>query len=418
MNSIERSIASPLRLRSGLSIANRLVKAATSERLAEPDGTPSPGLIQVYKRFGEGGAGLLITGNAIVGFGGMEVRGNVVLDGPSKRHALRAWASIAQANGSKLIAQLNHAGRQSPKSVTRNPVAPSAVPLRGAWGLAAKPRALLSHEIEALVVKFAHAAHEAYAAGFSGVQIHAAHGYLLSQFLSPLTNQRTDEWGGTIDRRMRMLLEVVRAARAATSPDFSISVKLNSADFQRGGFSEDDAVVVCQALDAEQVDFVELSGGSYERLAFFGGESTRKREAYFLECAEKVRRATHVPLMLTGGFRSKAAMDQALQSGAVDLIGLARPLIVEPDLPRKLISGASTAAAHSEIRSSVKRIDDFIQGTWYARQLRRMATGLEPNVNLNRWVALLLEVPRAWAFNPFRSPPHALPEATAGDRNA
>jgi 2,4-dienoyl-CoA reductase-like NADH-dependent reductase (Old Yellow Enzyme family) len=266
--------------------------------------------------------------------------------------------------------------------------------------MAAPPRALDDAEIVAVIDRFAAAAVRARAAGFAGVQLHAAHGYLLSQFLSPLTNLRGDRWGGTLDGRMRLLREVVRATRDAAGAGFSVWVKLNSADFQRGGFDEDDALVVAEALAADGVDLIEVSGGNYESTAMFGRTSTRAREAYFLDFVERLRARVATPLMLTGGFRTADAMARAIDGGAVDVIGLARPLIVEPDLPRRLRDGSATGAAHDQIRAKNRTLDDAIQGTWYARQLRRIAAGKEPDPKLGRWSSVLLEAPRAWGFNP------------------
>lgn len=393
-------LAQPLTLPSGLVLPNRLAKAATSERLADPGGAPSGGLVRLYERWGAGGAGLLVTGNVIVDPGALEARGNVVVEDERHLAALRAWTARAQSGGARLVMQLGHAGRQSPRRVSRDPVAPSAVPMKGMLGLAAPPRALEEAEIVAIVERFGRAAAVARAAGFAGVQIHGAHGYLISQFLSPHTNRRTDRWGGPLEHRTRFLLEIVRAVRAATGRDFAVTVKLNSADFQRGGFDEGESMAVVEALDAEGIDLLEVSGGSYESTAMFGRTSTRAREAYFLDYVEAVRARTRVPLMLTGGFRSAAAMARAIESGAVDVVGLARPLCVEPDLPARLLDGRATAAAHDQIRARGRLLDDLVQGTWYARQLRRLAAGKDPDPRAGRFTSLLLEAPRSYLFNP------------------
>lgn len=400
------TIGSPLTLRSGLTVFNRLAKAATSEKLANARDDASAGLATLYERWGRGGAGLAITGNVIVERGGREGRGNVVVEDDSGLPALRAWAERAQAAGMPLLVQLNHAGRQAPLSVARRPVAPSAVPLAGFAGLAARPRALDDREIEVLIERFAFAAAVLQRAGFAGVQLHAAHGYLLSQFLSPLTNRRTDRWGGSLDNRMRLLLATLRAVRAATAPGFTVGVKLNSADFQRGGFTEDESMRVVETLDGDGVDFIEVSGGTYEAIAMFGhGEqraSTRAREAYFLDYVERVRARIRTPLMLTGGFRTAAAMNEAVGAGAVDLVGLARPLIVEPDLPARLLDGTAAGARPVDLRSRVRRLENLFEATWYGRQLRRMAAGRSPDPTLSRWLAAALEAPRAYAYNPLR----------------
>jgi 2,4-dienoyl-CoA reductase-like NADH-dependent reductase (Old Yellow Enzyme family) len=391
-------LSKPLQLASGLILQNRLAKASTSERLASREGGPSEGLVTLYERWGAGGAGLLLTGNVIVDASALEAPHNVVVEDDRHLPALRDWATRAQASGGKLVMQLSHAGRQSPRSATRDPVSASAVAMKGSFGVMGRPRALEDGEIVAIVERFARATAVARAAGFAGVQIHAAHGYLVSQFLSPKTNLRTDRWGGPLENRMRFLLEIVRACKAA-GPG-SVMVKLNSADFQRGGFGEDESMAVVEALEAEGVDLLEVSGGNYESTAMFGRSSTKAREAYFLDYVETVRARTKLPLMLTGGFRTADAMKRAIAGGAVDVIGLARPVIVEPDLPRRLIDGTAAGAAHDQIRGRGRVIDDLVQATWYARQLRRMSRGHDPDPTLGRFVSLLLEAPRAYAFNP------------------
>jgi 2,4-dienoyl-CoA reductase-like NADH-dependent reductase (Old Yellow Enzyme family) len=404
-------LAAPLRLRSGLVLPNRLAKSATSERLADRRGAPDERLARLYQRWGAGGAGLLITGNVIVDASGPEAPRNVIT-GDDDDTAYAAWADAAQAAGSRLVMQIGHAGRQSPRSATRASVAPSAVPLGGPAGTAAAPpRALAEREIEYLIARFARTAALARGAGFAGVQVHGAHGYLISQFLSPLTNQRTDRWGGSLDNRMRFLLAVLRAVQEATGPGFSVSLKLNSADFQRGGFDAGDSQRVAEAVDAEGIDFLEISGGNYESTAMFGGDasggvrdSTRRREAYFLAYAEEIRARVRVPLLLTGGFRSAAAMAAAVAGGAVDLVGLARTTIVEPDLPARILAGTAAAAIDVDLRARNKFLDDLIQSTWYARQLRRMGAGRDPDPTMGRIWALLTEGLRTYAWNPLALP--------------
>ncbi len=323
---------------------------------------------------------------------------------------LRRWAEVAQANGSKLWMQINHAGRQSPKRVNREPVAPSSVALRGFMGLFRRPRPLEHDEIVAIIHRYAKVAGIAKKAGFSGVQIHAAHGYLASQFLSPLANRRTDQWGGSPENRMRFLLEIIRATRAAVGPDFPIGVKLNSADFQRGGFDEEESMNVARALEAEGVDLLEISGGNYENPAMVGQQpgkvrkSTREREAYFLEYARKIRAEVKMPLLLTGGLRTAATMASVIEDGAVDVIGLGRPMIVEPDLPARLLSGEAEAAKTIRLSTGIKLIDSMLELNWYQAQFRRMASGREPNPGLSRLLALLSGFARNMAFNPLPWP--------------
>ncbi|MEQ1565706.1 MAG: NADH:flavin oxidoreductase [Myxococcota bacterium] len=300
-----------------------------------------------------------------------------------------SWASAASEQGTAAWVQLNHPGRQSPRLLDRAPVAPSAVPMQGTWGAFAPPRALQPSEIEAIVAAFARAAGRVVRAGFGGVQIHAAHGYLVSQFLSPLTNTRSDGWGGGLEGRMRFLLEVVRATRAEVGPAVPVSVKLNTADFRPGGFDTDEAVEVAAALERERIDLLELSGGTYERSAMFdeARPSTRAREGMFLERAERIRARVSTPLMVTGGFRTREGMEAALDAG-VDLIGLARPLAVEPDLAARLLSGQATGAAPVTVSVGVAALDGLITGSWYQVQLERLAAGRPADPNGSRWAAV------------------------------
>jgi 2,4-dienoyl-CoA reductase-like NADH-dependent reductase (Old Yellow Enzyme family) len=260
----------------------------------------------------------------------------------------------------------------------------------------APPRALTEPEILAIIARFATAARVARDAGFAGVQLHGAHGYLIAQFLSPLTNIRDDAWGGDAERRSRFLLEIVRAIRAEVGPTFPISVKLNSADFQRGGFTIEEAVEVARALEAASVDLLEVSGGNYESPAMTGSgelpaeqrETSRDREAYFLVYAQTIRTATSVPILLTGGMRSRAVMESALSSGAVDVIGLARPMTHTPELPARLLDGSLEAAPAVRIRSRIRLIDDALQVMWFQAQIHEMGAGRDPDLRLGTWTAL------------------------------
>jgi 2,4-dienoyl-CoA reductase-like NADH-dependent reductase (Old Yellow Enzyme family) len=385
------SLSDPLELPCGARLPNRIAKAAMSEQLASPDGSPGQGLVRLYERWAAGGAGLLISGNVMLDAHRRGEAGNVVVEDDRHADALRRWASAASTRGAQLWMQINHPGRQVPRNIDPHPVAPSVVPMKIGGGAFARPRALEASEIEDIIARFARTAAVAKQTGFSGVQIHAAHGYLISQFLSPRTNSRDDAWGGDATRRRRFLLEIVTAVRAAVGPEFAISVKLNSADFQRGGFDEDESMAVVAALDHAGLDLLEVSGGTYERTEMFdngGRASTQQREAYFLDYAEKVRATTTLPLMVTGGFRSRAGMDAALATGAVDVVGLARPLAVEPDLPNRLLADASTRALSIRLDTPSKLLDAAIGGAWHQYQLKRMADGEAPDPKLSRTRAL------------------------------
>jgi 2,4-dienoyl-CoA reductase-like NADH-dependent reductase (Old Yellow Enzyme family) len=409
-------LAAPLPLRAGPALPNRIAKAAMSEVLAHADGEPSPELIRLYERWGRGGAGLLITGHVIVDPDGRGEPGNVVVTDRRHLAAVARWASAAQAHGSPLWMQLNHAGRQAPRRITSTPVAPSPIEVRGFGGVFARPRALTAAEIDDLVARFAAAAVVARDAGFAGVQVHAAHGSLISQFLSPLTNHRDDAWGGDAARRRRFLVAIVDAIRAAVGPRFPIGVKLNSADFQRGGFTVDEAMDVARELEAHTVDLLEVSGGNYESPAMAGrGElptvaraSSLAREAYFLDYARRIRGVTRVPLLLTGGLRTRATMEAVIADGDVDMVGLARPLAIAPDLARALVAGTLDAAPAVQIRSRVRRIDDALQVFWFQAQLHRMGRGLEPDLALGRFGALWRGMRTlAWPRRAPRPAPHS-----------
>ncbi len=234
-------------------------------------------------------------------------------------------------------------------------------------------------------------------AGFAGVQVHGAHGYLVNQFLSPLSNRREDEWGGDPERRMRFVLEVVRRIRSRVSPGFAVAVKLNSADFQRGGFTEEESRSVVAALAQEGLDLIEVSGGSYESPAMMGSAaaSTRAREAYFLEYARTVRALVgDVPLAVTGGFRSRSAMEDAVATGECDVVGMGRPTATTPDAADVILAGrAETVVAH-QVRAGmrqvlgkvtdVKALDGVLDLSWHTDQLHRLGAGLEPDLRRGR----------------------------------
>lgn len=344
----------PLKLASGMTLPNRLAKAGMTEGLAEPNGLPGRGLNRLYEGWADGGAGLLITGNVVVDAGHLERPGNVVIAGTPDKEALdrlKDWAKTAKKGGAGLIMQISHAGRQTQKKVNPRPMAPSAIRLRLPGGLFPYPKAMEPEDIERTYQQFVNAAEVAKKAGFDGVQVHAAHGYLLSQFLSPLANHRVDDYGGSLENRARLLRRIVQSIRKACGKSFTVAVKLNSADFQRGGFSFDDAMTVAQWLEEDGIDFLEISGGTYEqpRMMDIDGmeapdeddrpESTKEREAYFLDFAAAMRKKVKLPLMVTGGFRRADAMVDAVKGDKIDLIGLARPMVLMPDAPAKLLNG-------------------------------------------------------------------------------
>jgi 2,4-dienoyl-CoA reductase-like NADH-dependent reductase (Old Yellow Enzyme family) len=382
-------LSRPLTLPNGVVIKNRLVKSAMSEALGTRQGGATPELVRLYQAWADGGIGLCITGNVMIDHGALGEPGNVVIADDRDLRALQAWAKGATGNGTQCWVQLNHPGKQAPKGLNKETVSPSAVPFRAEMqGLFATPRELADVEIRALIRRFGAAAGLVKAAGFNGVQIHGAHGYLVSQFLSPHHNVRNDVWGGTPEKRRRFVLEVYTAIREAVGDDFPVGIKLNSADFQRGGFTEEESLDTIRALADAGIDLIEISGGTYEAPAMTGvkfaqkpaRESTRLREAYFLEFAEKARRAVSTPLVVTGGFRSAQGMADAIESGAVNLVGLARMLAIEPDAPNRLLAGQEPRYHVRPITTGIKAIDKMgiLEISWYTGQLKRIGRGRSP----------------------------------------
>ncbi|MFN8070372.1 MAG: NADH:flavin oxidoreductase/NADH oxidase family protein [Mycobacterium sp.] len=385
----------PLTLPCGQVLPNRIMKAAMSEGLAESGHAPGARIEQLYRTWSRGGYGLLITGNVMVDGRQLGEPGNVVIEDERDLDALTRWAKSAHDGGVPIWVQLNHPGRQSnPLAIGHTPVAPSAVPLNLPGS--ATPRELTSAEIEDIIERFATAAAVCETAGFDGVQIHGAHGYLVTQFLSPLSNLRTDDWGGDPARRMRFLLEIVRRIRSRVSPGFAVGVKLNSADFQRGGFSEEESRDVVAALAGEGIDLLEISGGNYESPAMAGSASasTRAREAYFLEYARTVREiAGGVPLAVTGGFRSRAAMQEAVQAGDCDMVGIARPAAEAPDAADAILSQRLPVLTTRELSYGIpsvlkvingKTLDGLLNIGWHTDQLHRMGAGKQPDLKRGR----------------------------------
>ena len=374
------TIATSLRLPCGVELPNRLGKAAMSEQLGELSGAPSHTLTRLYSTWGRGGAGLMLTGNVMIDRRAMVEPRNVVLEDERHLDAVERWARAGAANGSVMVMQINHPGRVAVAPLYRRPVGPSAIRPKAVGFNLRVPRELSVDDIADLRRRYARTAGLAVAAGFAGVQVHAAHGYLLSQFLCPAANQRTDAYGGSPTNRRRLLLEVVDAVRAAIGPNAILSVKLNSADFHRGGLTTDESLDVALALADAGIDILEISGGNYEAPAMTGvvKTSTQIRESYFLSYAEQLRERTTIPLMLTGGIRTRAFMNDVLASGAVDVLGLGRPFAVAPNIAGRLLDGADTVPDAQAPRISLPLatpINAYLQLAWHAAQFRRIAGG-------------------------------------------
>ena len=396
-----------------------MAKAAITEGLADPRGWPTEELEGIYDDWGRGKFGLQITGNIIVNGDHLERPGNVVIDGrddPEFLSRLKSWSRVATKHGSHLWAQLSHSGRQTPRFVNARPLSSSRVKLIMPMGLFGMPKPMSQIEIEEVIWSFANAAGVCQRTGFTGVQIHAAHGYLLSTFLSPHSNVRDDAWGGSLENRSRLLLSIVRAVRREVGRDFPICVKINSADFQRGGFDAEESEKVALALEREGIDLLEISGGSYEKPAMLGPEetgsippgarrvarSTLEREAYFMEFARALRKRIRIPIMLTGGLRTREGMTEALAEG-VDMLGIARPICVNPYAVEQLLDGTVDRLENWEdkIRNSgkvlgsgsplglVRTLNNFANIYWFYAQIYRAGKGEAFAGKLNPMMALL-----------------------------
>jgi 2,4-dienoyl-CoA reductase-like NADH-dependent reductase (Old Yellow Enzyme family) len=414
----------PLTLRSGLVLRNRIGKAAMEEGLAGHAQLPDDRLVRLYQRWGAGGAGLLLTGNVMVHKQALTGPRGVVLDADSPLAPLQRWAAAGKADGAAMIMQISHPGRQVRANMPGVSWGPSAVNLD--MGKHSKrfrpPSAMTSAQIERTIERFVRSAARAEQAGFDGVEIHGAHGYLLSQFLSPLANQRADDWGGPLEDRARLLLRIVETVRAAVSASFVVMVKLNSADFQRGGFDEADAQRVIAMLEPLGVDLVELSGGSYESPAMSGRPTnarTLEREAYFLDLAADLAATSPLPLMLTGGISRRDTAEKVLASG-VAIVGMGTALAVTPDLPERWRNGEDVERALRPVTWDDKILASAASMALVRHQLRRIARGKQPSLTTHPLRAFIhdnldqaraLRRYRRWLRASLRSPDPAQAEA-------
>lgn len=409
------SIQSELRLPCGAVLKNRMAKAAMTEGLADSMNRVTERHYRLYERWAKNGFGLMLTGNVHGDRRQLERPGNIVIDGNGGLEELRKLARIGTRDGAHFWMQINHPGRQTSAGINPRPLAPSAVTLPMPLAAPGEAQEMTVAQIQDAIRRFVHVATTARETGFTGVQIHAAHGYLFSNFLSPLANHRKDEYGGSLENRARVLMQTLAATRKAVGADFPISVKLNSADFQRGGFGPEESMQVVRWLSDAGVDLLEISGGNYEQMQMVGmggdaeqsgrkvSASTAAREAYFLDYAKAIRPLVKMPMMITGGMRGLSTMDEALSSGACDVIGVGRPVCTDPeDGVAKLLRGEATSLPAMERDLGLPRdamgpdIDDathkvlesFGQLGWYCLQLIRMGDGQEPNLDMSLLEAL------------------------------
>ena len=393
----ENLLFTPITLPNGTTIKNRFFKSAMSEGMGTRDFQPKKNIATLYKRWAEGGTGLIITGNIMVDPKGTAEPGNIVFDKNSNMEILKNWAKQGQQHGAKVMVQLNHPGKQAPKTVSKQTVAPSAVPLgNGLNKLFSTPRALTTSEVEELIQKFVTSAKVAKEAGFSGVQIHAAHGYLISQFLSPHDNRRTDKYGGSLENRMRFLKEIYLGMREKLGKDFTIGIKINSTDFKEDGLTEEDSLKTIIELANLGLDFVEISGGTYERPAMMGATSKSTNQVFFAEYSKKLKQKIEIPVVVTGGIRSINAMNTLLNDNTTDFIGIARPLTIDPNIPNKIKQGTYTIVETTRVSTGVKKLDKIFGSllgiVYYQVLMQNIAKGKEPKATKNAWPSLIQAV--------------------------
>jgi len=323
-----------------LTIKNRLVRSATGEGMAEPDGSVTDDMVAFYRRLAEGGVGLIISGHTYVHPLGKASPGMAGLYNDEQIPMHRKLTDAVHQAGGAVAIQINHAGRQtSPARIGRQtPLAPSALAAPASKFV---PKEMTADEIEEAIQAFADAARRAVEAGYDAVQIHSAHGYLISEFNSPYANQRTDQWGGSPESRRRLLLEVYRRVRGAVGDDVPVFVKLNGEDFIEGGLTPEGSAEIAKVLEAEGIDAIEVSAGFAETADLIVRKDIleAEQEAYLLPLARNIRNAVSVPVMIVGGLRSREVMERMLNEEGMTFVSLSRPFIRQPDLANKLKAG-------------------------------------------------------------------------------
>lgn len=377
----------PLTLPNGNILPNRLVKAAMEENLSDPNLLPDSKLWNLYSAWAKGGVGLMITGNVMVDHRAMTGPGGVSLEKETDIAPFKIWAEKAKSYGGKIWMQINHPGRQILAKLGGEVWSPSNVQvnLGNLSKLMGVPREMSTLEIEETIKRFGITAKRAEEAGFDGVEIHAAHGYLISQFLSPNTNKRNDEWGGSLINRARFLESIIKEIKKNVSPKFDVAVKLNSSDFQKGGFSFEDAKAVVSKIQNLGIDVIELSGGSYESPAMQGVSadgSTMAREAYFLEFAKEIVGHTHVPILVTGGIKKFSVAESVLNSG-IPLVGIATALAINPNLPNDWKSNRYHLSEIKKPKWKSKTLAGLANMAMVKYQLNRLSENKTPNINIS-----------------------------------
>ncbi len=368
----------PLELPCGVVLKNRLVKSAMSDSLGDGEGNPTDAQMRLYERWAEGGAALSLIGEVQADPRYPEKPGNLVLAPGAALQAMQALARRGSANGARLWPQIGHAGALSHVPISR-PKGPSALDVEGL-----RCDGMSLDDIQELPGIYAGAAKLAKDAGFGGVQIHAAHGFLFSQFLSPLFNRRTDAYGGSIEGRFRIIHEVIDAVREAAGPSFPIGIKVNSTDKLVGGLAEDDALEVVRLLDRTSVDLIDVSGGTYFPGAPSSSDGTSLSGPYFVGFARRAKAVTAIPVMATGGFETREQARDAVEKGHVDAVSLARAMVLNPMLAHAWLSDEGGDPAFP-------RFDGPPRGgvtAWYTMRLTALGEDDESRFDLSAASAL------------------------------
>ncbi|MDA9367990.1 NADH:flavin oxidoreductase/NADH oxidase family protein [Flavobacteriaceae bacterium] len=403
MNTAAPKLFQPLTFPNGKTVPNRLCKAAMEENLSDEGQIPGDRLHRLYRSWAEGGVGLILTGNVMVAPDALTGPGGVVLQESTDIEPFKRWAEAGKSEDGQFWMQINHPGRQVYAAMGETALSPSdkTMDMGNFSKMFAQPRAMTEEEIEVLIQRFTATSKQAELAGFTGIQVHAAHGYLISQFLSPLTNLRSDQWGGDINNRARVLIEIVKRIRQSVKPEFCVSVKLNSADFQKGGFELHDAKAVIQLLNELDVDLVELSGGSYESPAMQGRvtekdaekpETTLRREAYFVDFAREIASVAKIPIMVTGGILRRVVAEQALEKDSagfgVEMLGLAQAMAFRPDLPNQW-RDHELEIKLPQVNWKNKTFAALAVMAVTKVQLKRLAQGKSPKANVSPLFSLI-----------------------------
>lgn len=360
-------LGAPLELPCGLRLKNRLIKSPMSDSLGDGAGQPTAAQIRLYERWAEGGAALSLIGEVQVAPDAPESPGNLVLAPGGAEGPWRALAARGAAQGAQIWPQLGHGGALSHPALS-HPRGPSPVTLDG------QPvREMTQAEIAALPGAYAAAALRAKALGFRGAQIHAGHGFLLSQFLSPFFNHRSDGYGGSHAGRFRLVGEIIAAIRQAVGPGFALGIRINATDQLAGGVTEADARDTLRLLAGTSIDLIDISGGSYVPGAAASSDGTAREGAYFATVAKEAKAITRIPIVLTGGLKTRAQAADLLRNGGADAIGLARAMVLDPGLPRKWVTATGGDPAFPRFETNPPGGIT----AWYTMRLAALATGEE-----------------------------------------